>query len=188
MTLSRDMAISIANYDHVSMPFPLSDYPRPEGASTYEGPMSLWSALKYGIINFEQARDIAVSIHAAYLATAARWKEHYELRLTYERALLAAQGGTVADKNCPEVGGAVKSWVGGSRQWSLICKVNKTSVTLRDTWGYGDTFTRTVPFDKLKAIMSAAEVQAEKETGRLTMVAGSDGRVLGFYLTPSTEP
>lgn len=65
-----------------------------------------------------------------------RWKTHLELRLTYERAMLAQEGGTAADAEM-ERGG----WIGGHQ----IHKVNKSpatgrvvSVTLRfpgDRWG-----------------------------------------------------
>lgn len=51
-----------------------------------------------------------------------RWKAHYELRLTYERAMLAQEGGSAADEQM-EVGGFF-----GSHQ---IWKVNKSPATGR---------------------------------------------------------
>jgi len=40
----------------------------------------------------------------------------------------------------------------------------RVSVTLLDNWGTGGRdFTRTVPFDQLKAVMSRAEVEAKRQ-------------------------
>jgi hypothetical protein len=46
------------------------------------------------IENF-QARPTALAYHS-------RWAKHYENRLTYERAMLAADGGLLADQTKPE--------------------------------------------------------------------------------------
>ena len=51
---------------------------------------------------------------------AARWADHFELRLTYERAMLEAEGGTMADEEMI-AGGFI-----GKHQ---ICKVNKSPAT-----------------------------------------------------------
>lgn len=51
-----------------------------------------------------------------------RWKAHYELRLTYERAMLAQEGGSAADEQM-QVGG----FFGGHQIW----KVNKSPATGR---------------------------------------------------------
>lgn len=65
-----------------------------------------------------------------------RWMSHYELRLNYERAMLANEGGTAADADM-----VVGGWV-GSHQIHKVNKSNTTgkvvSVTLRlpgDRWG-----------------------------------------------------
>jgi len=71
--------------------------------------------------------------------------------------------------------------------WSYIKRVNRVSVTVEDNWGNGGrNFTRTVPFDKLAALMSTAEVQQAREQGRL--VESQDGT--GFFLRvePVPEP
>ena len=39
--LTHERAKAIANHDHISRPFPLAEFPRPDGASAYEGTMSL---------------------------------------------------------------------------------------------------------------------------------------------------
>ena len=41
--LTLEQARSVANYDHISCKFPLSEYPRELPASQYEGSMSLWT-------------------------------------------------------------------------------------------------------------------------------------------------
>jgi len=89
----------------------------------------------------------------------------------------------VADRTKPEKGGACRCWAsprGGG--WSHIKKVNRVSVTVEDNWGNGGAnFTRTIPFDKLGAVMTAAEVQAARDDGRLIE---SDDKS-GFYLRDS---
>jgi hypothetical protein len=70
--------------------------------------------------------------------------------------------------------------------------VNKVSVTLLDSWPNGaKTFTRTVAFDNLKAVMSKAEVDAKRAAGLLSPVEPA-----AFYLAdaaphapkPTPEP
>lgn len=182
LTLQR--AKTITSTEHVSACFPLDKYPRQEGASPYEGQMSLYSALD-GIITPEQARDISVRVHERTIAHYTRWVEHTQNRLEYERAMLAEAGGIVTDQKQPEKGGACKCWAsprGGG--WSYIQKVNKVSVTVLDNWGNGGAnFTRTIPFDKLSAIMTPAEVEGAKAQGR---VVETDDQT-GFLLTPLTE-
>jgi len=114
-----------------------------------------------------------------------RWAAHLDNRLAYERAMLAADGGTVADKTGPEKGGACKCW--GSRgTWLFIQKVNKISVTVLDNWGNGGkNFTRTVPFDKLTAVMRKAEVDAARAANRIAETRDGCGFVL---LTEAPEP
>jgi len=70
----------------------------------------------------------------------ARWSAHYELRLTYERAMLASEGGTAAEAEM-EPGGwilpsARAAWRlrhAGGGEWRQIVKVNKSNVTGRVT-------------------------------------------------------
>lgn len=127
--------------------------------------------------------DHAKQSYPAAIAYADRWIAHYEHRLAYERAMLGESGGTVADRTGPEKGGACRCWAspGHGRGWSYIQKVNKVSVTVLDDWGNGGApFTRTIPFDKLKGVMTAAEVQDARDTGRL--VHSHAGAMIGFYL------
>ena len=92
VTLTREKASAIANYDHVSQCFPLDKYPRPAESSQYEGYRSLWSALQENIIDAEQARAMAIECKQNIIAYCQRWIEHLKNRLTYEKAMLADQG------------------------------------------------------------------------------------------------
>ncbi len=140
--------------------------------------MGLWSALE-GILTAEQARDLAVPAHLRVIAWAERWIAHLENRLAYERAMLGEAGGLVADRTKPEKGGGCRCWVSRGREWLIIKKVNKVSVTVEDNWGNGGkNFARTVPFDKLSAVMSKADVDAKRAAGLL--VEAKDG--IGFFV------
>jgi protein-L-isoaspartate O-methyltransferase len=103
----------------------LAEYPRPEGASRYEGEMSLYSALgdspEVAIISPEVARDSALSSLRGHVATMQRWIDHLQHRIDYERAMLDEGGGLIAEKHILEVGGRVLI---GS-EWVTILKVNK---------------------------------------------------------------
>jgi phospholipid N-methyltransferase len=166
--LTWDRAREIANFDYCSKCFTLIEFPRLTAeASNYEGMMSIWSALE-GIITPEQARDIAVRIHNRTIEYSDRWIEHFSNRLEYEHAMQEACGGIATDKKGPEKGGACKSWVSNRGEWGYIVKVNRVTVTLYDNWGNGGkNFTRTIPFDKLSAVMTKAEVDAVHDSGRL---------------------
>ena len=176
--MTMEQATAIANQDYCSRCYPLAEYPRDPPASQYEGHTSLWSALTDGIVNAEQARGLAREMHARVVAFSGRWIEHYDNRLAYERAMLADAGGTIADKTGPEKGGAVRCWVGRGT-WVYIQKVNKISVTLLDNWGNGGAnFTRTVPFDKLAGVITAAQVEQQRAAGLLVELANKTGFTL----------
>lgn len=170
-----------------SMSFKLADYPRDPPASQYEGPMGIWSALEGKIITPLQAAELVIKSSENSAAWAARWIEHYEGRLAYEKAMLAESGGTATDQVKPEVGGAIKCWH-FSKGWSLIQKVNKVTVTIWDSPPYGDRVYRAnVPFDKIQNIMSKAQVDAAKAAGTLTEV-GKGGKVYAFMLSDAPVP
>lgn len=194
----RDAVIFLANHDGGGY---LRSYKR---ASGYEGPISLWEAAggnihdnnpnTVAIATPEQICAQAVKNHEGAIAWADRWIQHYSNRLAYERAMLADAGGTAADRIGPEVGGGCRCWAsprnGG---WSYIQKVNKVSVTVLDNWQNPNdrdgsrNFTRTIPFDKLGALMSTAQVEEARAAGRL--VDSPDKT--GFYLAkpkPEGEP
>lgn len=127
----------------------------------------------------EQVVAKAQEVYRASLPVCQRWIDHLTLRLTYERAMLAGDGGTIADQTKPEKGGAVRCWVAQGRgEWLTIEKLNKVSVTVKDTWDGQHFFTRNVPFDKLIGVMTAAEVEAKHAAGLL--IPNAHGT--GFYV------
>jgi len=145
----------------------------------------------------EQIQAKAEEVYPRQILHCGRWINHFENRLTYERAMLAASGGTLTDKKGPEKGGAVKCWasLNYGRGWSYILKVNKVTVTISNKVNYGDRiYTHNIPFDKIAAIMTAQEVTEAREAGRLLE---SDCKT-GFFLagiepgtikeTPIQEP
>jgi protein-L-isoaspartate O-methyltransferase len=186
--LTFDRAKGIANYDRISKCFLLSEYPAAEGVHAYEGMQSLWSALDGGRITAEQAREIAVASHSRYIPHCLRWLDHYVNRIAYERAMLGEAGGIETDKVKPEIGGAVRSLWGPRGGWAYIFKVNRITVTIRHQWNDGGrVFNHNEPMDKIREVMSKAQVDEARESGRL--VESENGA--GFWLaeTPKdTEP
>ena len=183
------MALFVANYGRScwSMSFPLAKYPREAPASQYEGPMGIWSALDGKVITPLQAAELMIPANERTIARNQRWLEHYDNRLAYEKAMLAESGGTATDQVKPEVGGAIKCWH-FSQGWSLIQKVNKVTVTIWDSPQYGERVYRAnVPFDKVREIMSKAQVDAARAAGTLREV-GKGGKVYAFVLTDAPPP
>jgi hypothetical protein len=176
--LTKDQALMVARHSDFRMPRKEGD--RPDFAQN----PSAWDALSNSYPNLYAPRTVEEVVERARvhyrssIRWAQRWIEHIQNRLTYERAMLAADGGIVADKNAPQVGGACKCWASPRGGWSLVQKVNKVSVTVLDNWGNGGAdFTRTIPFHKLTAVMSRGEVDAAREAG---LLAGECPR--GFIL------
>lgn len=98
--------------------------------------------------------------------------------------MLADAGGTVADKTGPEKGGGCRCWASPRNGWSYIQKVNKVSVRVLDNWGNGGgNFTRTIPFDKLLGVMTAAQVEEKRNAGLL--IESQDK--IGFFLSMSPQ-
>jgi 16S rRNA G1207 methylase RsmC len=93
-----EVAVIISNRCDVSKCFTLAEYPRELPKSQYEGLMSIYSALTGGIITPEQARDICLRVYERSNARRARWIEHYNNRLAYERAMLGESGYIVPPK------------------------------------------------------------------------------------------
>jgi phospholipid N-methyltransferase len=185
--ITWERARMIANFGRMDTyrAYPLADYPRNPPASQYEGQMSMWSALgdkpEEAIVKPEQARLLSCRSCVWIIRRANRWIAHLENRLAYERAMLDESGGIATDRVKPEKGGACRCWAspGHGRGWSIIQKVNRVSVTVLDNWGNGGkNFSRTIPFDQLKAVMSKAEVEAKRAAGLLTDSANG----LGFFL------
>lgn len=176
--LTMEMAARIANHDRGNF---LSASERTDGKTW---PVSFSDATRGRCDPRPKVEEIAAKAiqgHRKIIDWADRWLNHYDNRLSYERAMLAADGGIAVDQNKPEVGGACKCWASPRGGWSTIQKVNKVSVTVLDNWGNGGRdFTRTIPFDKLTAVMSRAEVEASREAGLIL-----EATKIGFYLRPA---
>ena len=80
--------------------------------------------------------------------------------------MLAEDGGTIADQNKPEKGGACRCWAFPRGGWSYIQKVNRVTVSVLHNYSEGgQPFSITIPFDKLTGIMSAAAVEQKRSAG-----------------------
>lgn len=167
--------------------------PRKEGDKPdFDQQPGAWEALSghyptlYAPRTVAEVRDAAIPAYQRTLARLDRWLAHYANRLQYERAMLAADGGTVTDRKGPEVGGGCRCWASPRGGWSWIVKVNRVSVTVLDNWGNGGgNFTRTMPFDKLAGVMTRAEVEQAKAAGTLRETLDKTG----FFLTSDyTKP
>jgi hypothetical protein len=178
--LTKDEALVAAGHSDFRMPRKEGDRPDFHQNPSASDALSNSYPNLYAPRTLEEVVERALVHCRSSIRWAQRWIEHTQNRLTYERAMLAADGGIEADKNKPEVGGACKCWASPRGGWSTIQKVNKGSVTVRDNWGNGGAdFTRNIPFDKLNAVMSRAEVEAAREAG---LLAGECPR--GFFLRP----
>jgi phospholipid N-methyltransferase len=149
--------------------------------ATYDSGLSFEAQrqLERGELAFEDALQQAIDSRSRVVAWADRWIAHYDHRLGYERAMLAAVGGTAADQAGPQKGGGCQCWASPRGGWSFIQKVNKVSVTVLDNWGNGGkNFTRTISFDNLARLMSPAEIAEARGAGRV--VDSPNG--IGFFL------
>lgn len=175
-----ERAAEITNYDHGYF---LSASQRTDGKSW---PVSLWDATQGSYEPRPSVDEIAtkaIQNHQATITWADRWLTQLTHRLSYERTMLTQDGCIAATRNMPEVGEACQCWASPRGGWSLIQKVNKVSVTLLDNWGNGGRdFTRTIPFDKLRAVMTRAEVEASRQAGR---IVSEEAR--GFLVVPETR-
>ena len=154
--------------------------------ATYEGGLSFENQRRFerGELGFEEALKMATGAKERIIAHAMRWIAHYDNRLTYERAMLAESGGTVSDQIKPEVGGAVRCLWSPRGGWAYIKKVNKVTITILHCWNEGGRiFRHNEPLDKLRAVMSKAQVDEAREKGLLNEI---DER--GFYLSEPAEP
>lgn len=164
--------------------------PRKEGdRPDFDIPPSVYDALHgthpalYAPRSVDEVLSHAAEVFPSWIERAARWVAHYQNRIAYERATLAAQGGTVADRSPLEPGGAIQClWSPGRDGWAYIQKVNKVSVTILHKYNEdGRTFKHNQPLDKINAVMTRAEVEKARAEG---LVQEVDER--GFYLSKET--
>ena len=135
----------------------------------------------YPAMPIAEVQAKALAQYPRHIARADRWIAHIDNRLAYERAMLAEAGGLETDKTRPEKGGAVRClWSPGhGRGWAYVVKVNKVSVSIRFSYNSGGRlFSHLEPFDKIREVMSKAEVDAARAAGRIHET--EDG--VGFFL------
>jgi len=165
--LDREDALAVAERDHLSV--------RDENGE-YIG--TVWSLLDAGRITVDEAVQKAKRTHAAVIARAQRWADHFDARLTYERAMLKAQGGTVHDQKPAEKGGAIRCLFSPQygKGWAYVVKVNTKTVTIQEATAYGGgKYNRTIAFDKIRQTMTAAEVEAARVAGQLVETEAGEG-------------
>ena len=184
--LSLAKARHIANFCWLTVVRPTTEYPG--GWRAYE--VLKDDAERYArcpAYTVEQVQAVAREVYPKTIARHDRWIKHYENRLAYERAMLGETGGIATDQKKPEKGGACKCWASRRDGWSYIVKVNKVSVSVLDNWGNGgNNFTRIMPFDKIRDIKTAAEVQEYRDTESLIEFGDKTGFVLTG--TPAEPP
>lgn len=180
----HDMALFVANHDHISRCFSLAEHPRQQPASQYEGPMSLWSALTDGVIDAQTGCRIALGCHAGSIDHHERWIAHLANRIVYERAMLEEGGGLPASRFDIQPGGRVR--VSRSPEWLVVIRVNKSGgtvtsittnapvgVTWTQTWKYG---IETVLEYQAPAATDAQAVKAATKLAPLCNYPGEDVR------------
>lgn len=142
----------------------------------------------YAPRTLDEVIESAKRVYPRQIARYERWIAHYENRLAYERAMQAEGPGIATDTTRPEKGGGCKCWASRRGCWSYIVKVNRVSVTILDNWGNpndrdgGKNFSRTIPFDKLAKVISKAEVDSARESGRFVETPDKTG----FYIADAT--
>ncbi|MCT4709198.1 DUF3560 domain-containing protein [Enterobacteriaceae bacterium H11S18] len=187
--LDLNMAKVISNHDHISCCFTLDKYPRSPDKSQYEGARSLWSALEDEIITAEQARAIAIPCHERTISRCQRWTAHYRNRLSYERAMLAENGGVVTQTRDFQPGGKVLS----RGEWLTIIRINKSrgevSSVVTPWYSFYDRDNRTMKLtvDRIEDYKAPAaeEAEAAKKTAKRPPIVNYAGE--GFISMTKAE-
>lgn len=110
--MTLETALRIANMDYVTI---ITDPAAPYGNS-------LWSLLQDGKLTPEDAARHAIAAKHRTIASCNRWIAHYTNRINYERAMLAEDGGLVAENQDVQVGGKVRL---SGDEWFTVLRVNK---------------------------------------------------------------
>lgn len=99
------------------------------------GSWGVYSELQGGRMHGDTAWRLSVASCEAIIQRARRWLDHYDNRLSYERAMLGEAGGIAADRFDIQPGGRVLI---GS-EWCVVLRVNKSGgrvVSVRTTARY----------------------------------------------------
>lgn len=128
---------------------------------------SLWGCLDDNKLTLEEAISIGNRSANADLTHATRWIEHLNMRLTYERALLAASGdvrGQILSNEIQlEAGGAVQMGgrfvPGRTESWKFIYAVNPKTLDIWSPTHWGRNFHR-IERNQVTAYKTPDEVKA----------------------------
>lgn len=148
--LTRETALTLANYErlfeiYVSVCYTLEKYPRDH--DTYEGKQSIYHGLERNIIDEKKAAEIMIRLFEQSITRNARWIEHLENRIAYEKAMLGEEatkeGGALTESQKWDIqpGGfitASRSYYSGERLPVLrVTKKNgiMQSVSVQSRWG-----------------------------------------------------
>lgn len=186
--LTHEQALAIANYCWLHLPRKEGDREDSSCFPTAYDALTGSHPTLYAPRTLAEIIGTALRVYPYTIERCERWIKHYENRIAYERAMLDEAGGTVAEQKGPQKGGACRCWASPRGGWSYIQKVNKVTVTVLDNWGNGGgNFTRTIPFDKLAAIMTAAEVEEKRAAGLLVETSDKTGFILREPPTDNTR-
>jgi protein-L-isoaspartate O-methyltransferase len=160
--LTLEQARAIANYCHLTVTRTNAD-----GTPNTNGGWRAYDVLqpegeRYKACPALTVADCVAAANKAYprsIEHCERWITHYNNRLAYERAMLADQGGTAADKFNFEVGGRVLR----RGEWYTIVRVNPGSV------GVSGHFANTVTHDEIKDYRPPTEEQKAAVTAAMKL-------------------
>lgn len=129
---------------------------------------SIYYPLKNKEITPEEAKEKNIKIKERTIKHCERWLNHYNNRIAYEKAMLAESGGTPTDQKKPEKGGAIGLGYTPDGEWIKIEKVNRVTVSyLKSYYEKGKFFSGKAPFDKIRRIMSKAEVDEARDNKQM---------------------
>lgn len=172
-------ALHVANFCWLYLPRKEGDRPDFNQCPTAHSALNNDYPNLYAPRTLAEVIDAAKATYPRTIAHCERWIAHYSNRIEYERAMLNEQGGLVTDKTGPEKGGAIKCLWSPRGGWAYIVKVNKVTVTIRHQWDSGGRiFNHNEPLDKIREVMTAAQVQEARDSGTLQEMENG----IGFYL------
>ncbi len=182
--LTLDQAINFSGFSRFSMPRKDGDRPDfNQNPSAYDALTNSYPNL-YAPRTLDEVVSRAVEIYPRYIAHYSRWVSHYENRIAYEKTMLGESGGIATDRTGPEVGGAIMCLWGPRGGWAYIKKVNKVTVTILHQWNQGGrVFKHNEPLDKIRDVMTKAQVEEARAAGKIQ--EAPEG--VGFWLMHSRD-
>lgn len=182
--LTLEQATAFSGFSGFTMPRKEGDRPDfDQRPSAYDALTGHYPNL-YAPRTLAEVVEQAVKMYPRYIAAHSRWIAHYTNRIAYERAMLGESGGLATDKTGPEVGGAVMCLWAPRGGWAYIKKVNKVTVTIWHQWNQGGrVFKHNEPLDKIRDVMTKAQVEEARAAGKIQ--EAPEG--IGFWLMQSRD-